>query len=301
GIDWMSMLPDETLLSALTVPGTHDSAAYTLAWPFIQTQMMDISSQLVAGIRYFDLRCGLRKDIVEMVHGPSYLGLTLAYVLDTMYAWLKMHETEALIVQIKEDRKPEASTVHFAQAVWQCIAHNPDRWRTTNTTPTLGELRGKIQLFRRFNGPTLDAWGIDVTQWQDNPSTPFTIYGKHQVQITVQDHYSFSEPESLPSLITKKGGDVTELFIRATADKNLGHWYMNFTSAYEFNFYYQLSPREVAIGGWWGFRWEQGMNPRIRSFIQNHLGQHRYGIVVMDFPEKGCDDLIDALVTTNFE
>jgi len=300
-VDWMSMLPDETLLSALTIPGTHDSTAYTHAWPFVQTQMMDVSSQLAAGIRYLDLRCGLRKDTLEMVHGPTYLGLTFADVLDTIYMWLKKHETEALIVQIKEDRKSEGSTVHFAQAVWQCLAHTPERWRTANTTPTLGELRGKIQLFRRFNGPSLHAWGIDVTQWQDNPSTPFTIYSEHQVQITIQDHYSFSDPEPLPSLIIKKGGDVTELFNRATTDKNPSHWFMNFTSAYEFSFYYQLSPREVAIGGWWGFHWEDGMNPRIRSFVRNHLGRQRYGIVAMDFPEKGCDDLIEALLTTNFE
>ncbi|KAF2774148.1 PLC-like phosphodiesterase, partial [Teratosphaeria nubilosa] len=301
GIDWMAKLADDTLISNLTIPGTHDSAAYTYSWPFVQTQNMDIATQLNAGIRYFDLRCGLRDEILEMVHGSAYLGLTLTSVLDTLCTWLAKHESEALIVQIKQDRKPERSTVHFAQAIWKCLSKNSAQWRTANTTPTLAELRGRIQLLRRFEGPNLHAYGIDVTRWQDNPSRPFTIYGRHQVLLTIQDHYSFPDPESLPNLITTKGGDVAELLNRAAADPDKGHWYINFTSAYEFNLYYQLPPREVAIGGWWAFHWEEGMNPRIRGYLEQHLGRRRYGIVAMDFPEKGADDLIERLIMSNYK
>jgi 1-phosphatidylinositol phosphodiesterase len=300
GQDWMARVDGDVLISSLTIPGTHDSAAYTLAWPFVQTQLMDIKTQLDSGIRYFDLRCGIRDDEAEMVHGTAYLGLKLSEVLDTLCHWLKSHESEALIVQIKQDRKPERSTVHFAHAVWKCIAKHSERWRTANTTPTLAELRGKIQLLRRYDGPSLRAYGIDVTGWQDNPSKPFTIYGKNSVNITIQDHYSFSDPESLPSLIVTKGGDVAELLNRAAADPEDSHWYINFTSAYEFNLLYQLPPREVAIGGYWAFRWEPGMNPRLRNYLFEHEGKRRYGIVAMDFPERGTDDLIEGLIASNF-
>lgn len=300
GKDWMSKLDDETLISALTIPGTHDSAAYKYSWPFVRTQKLDISQQLDAGIRYFDLRCGIRNDIVEMVHGPSLLGITLGEVLDTMYLWLASHETEALIVQIKQDRPAERSNVHFAEAIWKALTLKPERWRTANTTPALGELRGKIQLLRRFSGPRLHAYGIDVTKWQDNPSRPFTIYTWHGVRLTIQDHYSFPDPESLPSLVTKKGGDVAELLTSAFADPHTGHWYINFVSAYEFNLYYQLTPREIALGGWWAFRWEDGMNLRLRNYLQERGGKRRFGIVAMDFPESGVTDLIDTLIVSNF-
>ena len=60
--DWMSRLSDDLPTSAITIPGTHDSAAYTLSWPFVQTQKIDIPSQLNAGIRYFDFRCALNDD-----------------------------------------------------------------------------------------------------------------------------------------------------------------------------------------------------------------------------------------------
>ncbi|KAK5124744.1 hypothetical protein LTR85_001457 [Meristemomyces frigidus] len=258
--------------------------------------------QLNAGIRYFDLRCGVRDDVVEMVHGSAFLGITLSMVLDTMYLWLMAHETEALVVQIKQDRRSEQSTVHFAQAIWKCLAEHPERWRTANTTPCLGELRGRIQLLRRFSGPTLHAFGIDVTQWQDNPSRPFTIFTWHEVRITIQDHYSFPDPEALPSLILKKGGDVAELLDRAATDLDPGgHWYINFASAYEFNLYYQLTPREIALGGWSRFRWEPGMNVRLRNYLREHSGKRRFGIIAMDFPESGADDLIEALIRSNLE
>ncbi|KAK0317512.1 hypothetical protein LTR82_011551 [Friedmanniomyces endolithicus] len=301
GERWMHKLDDGIAMSALTIPGTHDSAAYTNAWPFIQTQKMDILGQLNSGIRYLDLRCGLRDDVLEMVHGSAILGLKLSILLDIMYLWLMSHPREALIVQIKQDRASERSSVHFAHAIWCCIAQAPGRWRTANTTPILGELRGKIQLFRRFTGPTLHAYGIDVTQWQDNPTRPFTIYTWHAVQLTIQDHYRPAEAESLPSLIAKKGGDVVELLNYAHANVDAGHWYINFTSAYEFNLWYQLSPREVAVGGYWAFRWEGEINPRLGEYLRIQKGKRRYGIVAMDFPDRGADDLIALLISSNHE
>lgn len=299
--DWMAALRDEFLMSALTIPGTHDSAAFTYRWPFIATQRMDFLQQLNAGIRYFDLRCSIRDDIVEMVHGTAYLNLRLDVVLDTMYVWLEAHPQEALIVQIKRDRSEENSSLSFSQAIVQTIEPHSARWRTANTTPCLGELRGKIQLFRRFTGRGLYAYGIDVSRWQDNPTTPFTIYTWHGIRITIQDHYSFPDPEPLPDLITKKGGDVRELLNRAATDIDTAHWYINFSSSFEFNIYYQVPPREVAAGGWWAFRWVEGINIRLRGFLRDHKGKKRYGVIAMDFPEVSVDDLVAAIVKTNFE
>ncbi|EMC98857.1 hypothetical protein BAUCODRAFT_145869 [Baudoinia panamericana UAMH 10762] len=211
GETWMSSLDGDIELSAITIPGTHDSAAFTSMFPFIQTQTLNIMQQLNAGIRYLDLRCGLLDNQVEMVHGEAILGLKLSLVLDAMYLWLASHPSEALIVQLKQDRKSERSNVRFAQAIFSCLAQNPQRWRTANTTPKLCELRGRIQLFRRFATTYPCAYGIDVTQWMDNPSHPFTISTKHEVQVTVQDHYSFPDPQPLPSVIATKGGNISQL------------------------------------------------------------------------------------------
>ncbi|KAM3419453.1 hypothetical protein BST61_g5379 [Cercospora zeina] len=297
---WMSRLDDEAPVSSLSIPGTHDSAAYTQPWPFVATQNMDFTQQLESGIRYFDLRCGLVHDVAEMVHGPYLLGLKLHDVLHILCQWLDAHLTEGLVVQIKEDREAEQSELHFAHAIYEHISTRPERWRTANTTPCVGELRGKIQLLRRYDGPESMAYGIDVTAWQDNPNTPFTIYTQHEVQLTIQDHYSYSEPLSLPSLITSKGGDVSGLLEKATSDSDLGHWYINFTSAFEFNLFYQLTPRAIAVGGYYGFRWEDGINPRLRNYLNMRPGKRRLGIVAMDFPQAGSEDLIPTIIRSNF-
>ncbi|KAI5369565.1 Putative phosphatidylinositol-specific phospholipase C, X domain-containing protein [Septoria linicola] len=286
----------------MSLPGTHDSSAYTQPWPFVATQKLNIAQQLDAGIRYFDLRCGIVHDDAEMVHGPRLLGLELHQLLDSVYKWLDTHATEGLVVQIKEDRKPEQSSVHFAQVILENIARRPERWRTANTTPCLGELRGKIQLLRRYNLPSRIPYGIgiDVTKWEDNPSMPFTIHTWHQVQLTIQDHYSFSEPMPLPKLIASKGGDVSGLLEKAYNDADPYHWYINFTSAYEFNLYYQLTPRAIAIGGYYTFHWEDGMNLRLRNYLRMRPGRRRLGIVAMDFPESGSEDLIELIIRSNF-
>lgn len=332
GATWMSHLPSTTLMSAISIPGTHDSAAYTYSWPFIATQTMDITAQLNAGIRYFDLRCGLRDNILEMVHGQAILNLRLDQVLTAMYVFLTANPSEALIAQIKRDRKDESSTLHFAQAITHLLSTTPDHWRTANTTPMLGELRGRIQLFRRFESSPyhpLGAYGINVANWQDNPSRPFTIHLPQNVHLTIQDHYSFSDALGLPALIARKGGDVSELLDLAatTLSRSNGsdccggatQWFINFTSAFEFNLYYQITPREIAAGAYWAFHWEDGMNARLRAYLDAHTdddddddddeGGHstaptplrRFGILAMDFPEAGAKDLIMAVVRTNFK
>ncbi|KAK5170507.1 uncharacterized protein LTR77_005095 [Saxophila tyrrhenica] len=298
---WMASIDDETLLSNLTIPGTHDSAAYTKTWaPFVQTQTLPIRAQLRSGIRYFDLRCTLRNNVLEMCHGIRYLNLTLASVLQTIYTFLSNHPSEALVVQIKQDRRSQNSSVSFAEAVIELLTHQSSHWRTANTPTILGELRGRIQLFRRFNITEPGAaYGIDVTEWQDNPTRPFTIYTSHSTRLTIQDHYSFPSGATLPDLIRKKGGAISELLTMASKDPDPWHWYVNFTSAYELSLRYQIPPRPIAAGGWWGFRWEEGVNVRLRGWLEQKR-RGRFGIVAMDFPEVDGGELVEALVKTNF-
>ena len=298
--NWMSLLDnDDALMSSLTLPGTHDSAAYTSSLPFVATQRMTILQQLQAGIRYLDLRCGLRDNIAEMVHGSTYLGLTLSDVLNPVYMWLETHPKEALIVQIKQDREPERSSLPFSKVIAKSIAERPNRWRTADTTPTLGELGGKIQLFRRYDSPDQTPCGIDVTVWVDNPSEPFTIKPGHDVQLTVQDHYDFPDSVNLPTLLAIKSENVTKLLDIAARDSELGRWYLNFTSASEFNILFQYSPRTVAVGGYWDFRWEDGLNTQLSTHLKDCDNKTRFGIIIMDFPELGAEDIIGSLIRTN--
>ncbi|KAI5210341.1 hypothetical protein AUEXF2481DRAFT_35068 [Aureobasidium subglaciale EXF-2481] len=304
--DWMCFLPDDVPISGLSIPGTHDSAAFMSTWPFVATQTLTTAQQLDAGIRYFDLRCGIVKDEVVMVHGRAVLGLKFSEVLISMYTFLAKHPKEGIVIQLKQDRKDEASTRPFSQLVLNLIREHEKFWRLETTTPTLGELRGRIQLLRRFTvfQHQQRTSGIDVSRWQDNPPLPFTIRTWFGVHLTIQDHYSPSAPEALPGLVAKKGGDVASMLMRASRDTEPWHWYINFSSAFEFNVYHQIPPKDIAIGGYSVFRWVEGINLRLCNFLKQRLGDvdepQRFGVVVMDFVEQPSSDLVKTVIEANF-
>jgi 1-phosphatidylinositol phosphodiesterase len=58
--NWMQGIPDGTLLSQLTLPGTHDTGTWDLqdflTNAYYQAQSMDVPTQLAAGIRAIDIR-----------------------------------------------------------------------------------------------------------------------------------------------------------------------------------------------------------------------------------------------------
>jgi 1-phosphatidylinositol phosphodiesterase len=58
---WMENVPDDTLLSNMTIPGTHDSCARS-SIPFVRTQYLSITKQMEAGLRFLDLRLRVHPD-----------------------------------------------------------------------------------------------------------------------------------------------------------------------------------------------------------------------------------------------
>lgn len=76
---WMGEIPDDTLLSDITIPGTHDTCARSNV-PFVRTQYLSVAKQMEAGLRFLDLRCRVHPDgQLYMYHGgipinfPKYL------------------------------------------------------------------------------------------------------------------------------------------------------------------------------------------------------------------------------------
>ena len=70
---WMESLSDDTYLSEITIPGTHDSAArYVMLGYVMRCQDTSIYEQLDNGYRYLDLRIALDKckkeHSIKLVH-----------------------------------------------------------------------------------------------------------------------------------------------------------------------------------------------------------------------------------------
>jgi hypothetical protein len=72
--DWMRSLPDSTPLSAISIPGTHDSAALHGGLA-AQCQSWTIKDQLEAGIRFIDVRCRSKLSFGVRDHGRAVTGV----------------------------------------------------------------------------------------------------------------------------------------------------------------------------------------------------------------------------------
>lgn len=61
-VNWMENVPDETKLSSMSIPGTHDSCTQNVDMRYIfQCQDASIATQLKYGYRYLDMRLVLEK------------------------------------------------------------------------------------------------------------------------------------------------------------------------------------------------------------------------------------------------
>lgn len=130
---------------------------------------------MLEGIRYFDIRLGKGND-PGICHGDFYLFkkdgyyLHLSDVIGYFKTFLSENPREALIM-LASRGNDEATDDSVTTAFAKVMADNPDLFYTSSHVPTLGEVRGKIVLLRRFrlDGNSVDGhtWGLDLTEWDD--------------------------------------------------------------------------------------------------------------------------------------
>ena len=183
---WMSAVDDNTKITSVNIPGTHDSAtAHITPGYFLQCQKLGFSDQLYAGFRYLDIRLALDEDkegnvTLKFIHsfgncrksGAPFSGtIHLDDALSDIYAFLDANPTETVIFTVK-DEGGDDDPAKFESAFFSYLDQAPEKWYTKNAIPTMGEVRGKIVLATRFddvNGEGADRMGL-ITHWsqQDN-------------------------------------------------------------------------------------------------------------------------------------
>lgn len=178
---WMKYVEDNKFLDELSIPGTHDSGTCSVdndtepQSSQVKCQQDYIPTQLLEGIRYFDIRLG-KGDNPGICHGDFYLFkkdgdyLHLSDVIGYFKTFLNENPTEALIMLVSrgnDEATDESVTTAFAKV----LDDNPKLFYTSSRIPTLHEVRGKIVLLRRFrlDGDSVDGhtWGLDLTEWDD--------------------------------------------------------------------------------------------------------------------------------------
>lgn len=177
----MKYVDDNKFLDELSIPGTHDSGTCNVdndtepQSSQVKCQQDYIPTQLLEGIRYFDIRLG-KGDDPGIDHGIFYLlkkdgnYLHLSDVIGYFKTFLNENPTEALIMLVSrgnDEATDESVTTAFAKV----LDDNPKLFYTSSRVPTLGEVRGKIVLLRRFglDGDSVSGhtWGLDLTEWDN--------------------------------------------------------------------------------------------------------------------------------------
>jgi hypothetical protein len=197
GNNWMKNLDDDLLITEITIPGTHDSAAdhdhcaenqdCHDVIEFASTQTYDIKDQMDLGIRFFDVRLAYdeHKDrAFEFHHGPYDLKQRLYDAIEWATDFLKANPSEFLVWLIKQEH-----TKADADAFWMDLSSDlADRditFYSKKKILTVGEARGKVIVMARDKSSEYPQ-GYHV-EWSDN--TQYYQGGDKDLTYVAEDHY----------------------------------------------------------------------------------------------------------------
>lgn len=277
--DWMSALPDDVALPALSLPGTHDTMA-SRASVFAETQDTDLPTQLRAGVRALDIRNRHFRDAFPIHHGVEYLDANFTDVVVQVTDFLRAHPSETVVMRLKEEFTPAENTRSYEDTLDWYRSGNPETrdrlqqhlWQPASTGyPRLGAVRGKIVVLRdfaaeRWSGPRFGDASMDV-----------------------QDTYELSGLGD----VERKWGLVRAQFEDARAGSP-GLLFVNHLSA-------TGSPAGMATGTLpvtvaRGVPGTPGILDRAEAYLRSEPAG-RVGIVMADFPTAA---LVESVIAHNF-
>ncbi|CAG8301344.1 unnamed protein product [Penicillium nalgiovense] len=311
---WMRELRDDTLVSALSIPGTHNSPTCHIAPPSVRCQAVSPKEQLENGVRFFDIRVqpqypeDAARDELVLVHSAFPISLTgNKYFRDLMSEvdeFLERNPSETLIVSVKREGTGNATDEQLSRILHDHYAKAGSRWWVRPKIPTLGEARGKVILMRRFNLQEKlrgehggNGWGIDAAAWADNTPNATCPSG----QLCIQDFYEVMETMN----IEKKIKFVSEQIDRASCCRYPFGVQpdMHATKAFPFHVNF-LSASNFWKTDTWPEKVAAKVNPAVVDYIcrrgKEHDADCSTGILVTDWVGLHGDwDLVRCIVGMN--
>ena len=275
------MLSDDKLVSAINIPGTHNSATFAkktlLSAPGDngKCQNQTFESQLAHGIRFFDLRLEKHGDGFRFCHGRliSY-ELMLHSVFNLLKDFLKSNSREFIFVSVKEDGGDDITKAWENKYGDELILYEGNHF------PKVKECRGKIILLSRL--PNAKK-GFRVA-WENN--TKLDLVHRDTYQYAVQDYYDVNLEQSY-----KKISAITE-FLAQTGDMGETTLRICFTSSA--GMYSGIETGSLNLPH------PKGAADRINPIVLKELRKlpkgAEFGLLIMDFPSQ---ELIETIVRSN--
>lgn len=280
-ISWMNNIDDNKKLSSLSIPGTHDSGAYRggLLYQFGKNQDLTIENQLKVGARFFDLRLGFKGDELYIYHGFFNEKVKFSNVLDSFKSFLNEYSSETILMCIKKEHGEDLSD-ELMKIINEYNQNNLFYLKDDN--PTLGEIRGKIVLFRRFSYSS--EAGINLYDgFVDNAT--FDITSNKYSNIHIQDYYNFEKEEMDTEWIAIK--DCIDYCSESGEDELI----INFTSGYYSLVKFTALPLNRATSDY--------VHPRFIDYVkQDNMKEKKLGIVLFDFIDE---EIAKTVYERNYE
>ncbi|KAK7684114.1 hypothetical protein QCA50_012758 [Cerrena zonata] len=288
---WMKELDDNTKLTQLAIPGTHNSAACHTALPSVQCQGESVTEQLKHGVRFFDIRVGKQflkegddaKDL-QVIHGKFPVKIPfprlLKDVLKEFYDFIKDNKSETVLVSIKQEGTDDWNNDkdEFGNCIWdRYVDKQKDLWYLKSDLPKLGDARGKLVLFRRFgvkDDEKKQKFGFDAASWKYNTTED------DRGRFVVQDFCEIQNKDDISKKV-KYVKDLAEKAQKSNDDK----LFVNFTSGSNF-FDHDCWPQQVA-------------DAMDKGGVEKVFAKG-CGIIVLDYIEAHNWKLAKALIDKNF-
>ncbi len=317
---WMGDIPDNVLVTALSIPGTHDSGCIDGPMGLAKTQNLDLAEQLDSGIRFLDIRLAHYQDDLFVHHDVIYMGKTYKDVLKICVDFLVRHPSETILMSVEEEDRFDGSLGDFApsEVLSRLLRGDPESWDNTRSFDDEFENQtwqqvGTAPPFYNYVSPsrgdssatTAPAFtsatplgdvrgkivllrrfesdrgmGFDVTYWLDNTTTRSSEDEHGNPRSAMPPVYAVEDHYSDPD-------DKYELVVKHVEKAKRGDpedLYITFSSAVTLQ----------ASG------YSETINPRLNDYLAGSP-PGRVGIIVMDYfeePRELVSNVIKMNLTT---
>ncbi|MCD4771780.1 MAG: hypothetical protein K8R41_00080 [Bacteroidales bacterium] len=278
--NWMKDVDDELYLSEIAIPGSHDSGAdkhstkniSDIEKPFAIAQDFGFINQAYLGVRWFDIRLEYDGGNLNLHHAWYDLSKQFHDILDWSVGYVNTYPTEVIILMVKQEYS-SASDADFGNAVYEKIEqHGLQYFYLQNNVPTLGDVRGKVFIVRRFHNVINKDFGIEFS-WEDNTTglTSDSYRETDGIGLWAQDHYSISTVST-----STKYDQYVNMVEKAHNEHNPNTFFLNFVSG-----------ERVYIGE---TLWETAnqINHLAKNFLDSRgMYYHNCGIIMINFAGGG--------------
>ena len=272
---WMSMVDDNTPINKMSIPGTHDTLTYHLpyavppAYEMAKCQKLNISEQMEAGCRFFDLRFNHELQ-GRHGNGAAYQAIDckdgLNKVMEAAKEFLSKNSEETLFMRMQlEGKKSESKADEtYKKNIEEIYEKYKDMfWENLNgsTFPVLNDVRGKIVVLDNLSGHFFSSnkfgydYGSDIFFIQDDCDDPEKEVKYNEIVENSKKPYDSSKMK------------------------------VNYISANSGRLY----PFD-----WWPEKYADYLNPRVINFFTGEAKQEDYvlGIIVFDFYDEDCGSAV---------